>query len=81
MKTEKMLLRALNATTAKVIKQKWVYSQYVGECFAADWHMHAKTMSANIYLGKTLIFGYESPEFKQALSAAEGHAQSQSEPL
>lgn len=64
--TEKYLLRALDAKTAAVIREKWVYDRYTGECFAADWHMDAKTRTANIYLGKTLIYGYESPEFKQA---------------
>ena len=56
---EKFLLRAINPKTGETIKEKWVYDRYTGECFAADWHMHESTRSANIYLGKTLIYGYE----------------------
>lgn len=43
---EKFLLRAVHPETKKVIRQKWVYDRYVGECFAADWHMESRTRTA-----------------------------------
>ena len=56
---EKFLLRAVNPTTREVIREKWVYDRHTAECFAADWHMHPKTRTANIYVGKDLIYGYD----------------------
>ena len=56
---EKFLLRAVNPVTLEVIREKWVYDRHTAECFAADWHMHPKTRTANIYVGKTLIYGYD----------------------
>lgn len=60
---EKYLLRAVHPTTGETIRQKWVYDRYTAECFAADWHMHPKMRTANIYVGKTLVFGHEEPCF------------------
>jgi hypothetical protein len=57
--SEKLLLQALNATTAKVIRKKWVYNRFVAECFAADWHLAARTRHANIYIGTELIYGHD----------------------
>lgn len=34
-----------------------VYDRYAVEYFAADWHMDSVTRTANIYVGKTLIYG------------------------
>lgn len=56
---EKFLLRAVHPTTREVIREKWVYDRHTAECFAADWHMHPKTRTANIYVGKDLIYGYD----------------------
>lgn len=56
---EKFLLRAADPLTGETIREKWVYDKYTAECFAADWHMDAKTREANIYVGKTLMFGHE----------------------
>lgn len=56
---EKFLLRAVHPLTGETIRQKWVYDRYTADCFAADWHMDAKTRAANIYVGKKLIFGFE----------------------
>jgi len=67
---KKYLLSALDAKTAAVIRQKLVYNQYVAECFAADWHINARTRTANIYIDNTLIFGYESPAFKTVMAAS-----------
>ena len=60
---EKYLLRAVHPKTGKTIRQKWVYDRYTAECFAADWHTHPKMRTANIYVGKTLIFGHVEPCF------------------
>lgn len=56
---EKFLLRAVNPLTGETIREKWVYDEYTALCFAADWHMHPKTRTANIYMGKKLIYGHE----------------------
>ena len=58
---EKFLLRAVSPLTGEVIREKWVYDRYTAECFAADWHMAERTRTANIYIGKQLVFGYEHP--------------------
>ena len=55
--TEKYLLRAVEPSTGRVIKEKWVYDKDTVECFAADWHLADKTRNASIYVDDELYFG------------------------
>lgn len=57
--TTLIMLRATDAMTGEITKEKRVYSQYTAECFAADWRMSPKTRESNIYVGDVLMFGYE----------------------
>lgn len=61
---EKYLLRAINAITGETIKERWFYDKYTVECFAAEWHMNPATRTANIYIGKNLVYGYEGNYLK-----------------